>query len=215
MEENSLLHPNLHGSRSGHSTATALIQLYDNWVEQVEKGNMVGVLICDQSAAFDLCDHFLLMEKLKLMGVHDTAILWFTSYLNGRKQSCMVDGHLSKPLEIPPCGVPQGSIGGPILWLLFTCDQPDVIHNHSINKMLPNRGCSTEEDGCGQLVGYVDDGAYSFANSDPVVLSSVLTEKFEKQVDWMNSNKLVNNADKTNLLVLGKKTCLPKGERFQ
>ena len=66
LEKNKLIHPNLHGSRAGHNTSTALIQLYDRWVEEVEDGNMVGVLFCDQSAAFDLCDHNLLIEKLRL-----------------------------------------------------------------------------------------------------------------------------------------------------
>ena len=54
LEENKLIHPNLHGSRAGHNTSTALIQLYDKWAEDVEDGKMVGVLLCDQSAAFDL-----------------------------------------------------------------------------------------------------------------------------------------------------------------
>ena len=98
LEENDLVHPNLHGSRAGHSTATALTQLYDNWVEEVEQGKMVGVLLCDQSAAFDLCDHFLLIEKLKLMGVQEVAIDWFRSYLSKRKQSCMVVGTCHHPL---------------------------------------------------------------------------------------------------------------------
>ena len=127
LEENKLIHPNLHGSRAGHNTSTALIQMYDNWVEEVEDGKMVGVLICDQSAAFDLCDHPLLVEKLRLMGLEETALSWVWSYLSGRQQSCYVDGHLSAPLSLFQCGVPQGSIGGPLLWLCFPCDQPDVI----------------------------------------------------------------------------------------
>ena len=222
LEENGLVHPNLHGSRAGHSTATALTQLYDTWVEEVEQGNMVGVLLCDQSAAFDLCDHYLLLEKLQLMGIEDTAASWFSSYLTGRKQSCMVDGQQSAPLEIPPCGVPQGSIGGPILWLIFTCDQPDVVHEHQIDRQKADRGCSavapSREDGqagelvqaehgqgsggCGVLVGYVDDGAYSHAHSDPAVLYNVLTYKYNKLEEWMNSNKLVINPDKTHLMVM-------------
>ena len=99
---------------------------------EVEEGKMVGVLLCDQSAAFGLCDHYLLIEKMKLMGVEEDTVGWFCSYLSGRRQSCAVDGQVSAALSIPSCGVPQGSIGGPILWLLFTCDQPDVIHEHAI-----------------------------------------------------------------------------------
>jgi predicted peroxiredoxin len=142
LDQYGLVHPNLHGSRAGHSTSTALNQLYDTWVEEVEQGNMVGVLLCDQSAAFDLSDHHLLTEKLKIMGVEDRAATWFWSYLSGRRQSCMVDGHLSAPLAILPCGVPQSSIGVPILWLIFTCDQPDVIHDHQIDRKMVDRGCS-------------------------------------------------------------------------
>ena len=120
LEQNNLIHPNLHGSRSGHNTSTALIQLYDKWVEEVEEDKMVGVLFCDQSAAFDLCDHNLLIDKLKLMGVEDQTLFWIRSYLANIKQSCFVDGELSMPLNLLESGVPQGSIGGPLLWLCFT-----------------------------------------------------------------------------------------------
>jgi hypothetical protein len=232
LEQNNLIHPNLHGSRAGHNTSTALIQLYDKWVEEVEEGKMVGVLLCDQSAAFDLCDHNLLIEKLKLMGVEDQALCWVKSYLSNRKQSCFVDGELSVPLNLLECGVPQGSIGGPLLWLCFTCDQPDVIHDHLVDGQELHRGCTgqqvpvvvagdlgvvqdeegvvnrgvngeVQQAGCGELVGYVDDGAYSYAHNDPVVLSSVLTEKYNLLEDWMNNNMLVINPDKTHLMVMG------------
>lgn len=217
LEENGLIHPNLHGSRAGHSTATALTQMYDTWVEQVEDGKMVGVLICDQSAAFDLCDHYLLVEKLRLMGLDEQTLTWIWSYLSGRKQSCMIDGQLSAPLELPPCGVPQGSIGGPLLWLVFTCDQPDAFHEHPIDGEDPGRGCQLAEGhvdqvvqagcqgDCGDMVGYVDDGAYSYAHADPAVLSEVLTSKYNLLEDWMNANKLVINPDKTHLMVMGGK----------
>ena len=59
-----------------------------------------------------------------------------------------------------------------------------------------------QQAGCGELVGYVDDGAYSYAHNDPVVLSSVLTEKYNLLEDWMNNNMLVINPDKTHLAKL-------------
>ena len=113
--------------------------------------------------------------------------------------------------------MPQGSIGGPLLWLCFTCDQPDVIHNHEVDGEELQRGCGIHQlrgsqggveqvdeevlgnqvaaeqaqEGCGELVGYVDDGAYSYANNSSAVLSRVLTEKYQVLEEWMNNNKLV------------------------
>ena len=67
LETNELLHHNHHGGRRGHSTGTALIQMYDKWVEEIEEGKLVGVLMIDQSAAFDLCDHVILTGKVNLL----------------------------------------------------------------------------------------------------------------------------------------------------
>ena len=103
LDDYNLVHPNLHGSRAAHSTSTALIQLYDKWAGECDKYKMIGVLICDQSAAFDLCDPYLLVEKLKLLGMEDTAAAWVWSYLYGRQQSCFVDENLSVPLDLLPC----------------------------------------------------------------------------------------------------------------
>ena len=154
------------------------------------------------------------MEKLKLMGLDDKAAAWIWSYLSRRKQSCFIDGNLSSPLDLLSCGVPHGSIGGPLLWLCFTCDQPDVVHEHAIDVDDLHRGCSSgdRQDGlgepggvgdCGEMVGYVDDGAYSYAHSDPVVMSRVLTRKYNLIEEWINGNKLVINQDKTHLMVMG------------
>ena len=145
LEENRIIHPNLHGSRAGHDTSTALLHMYDKWVEELEGNKMVGVLFCDQSAAFDLCDHGILIDKLELMGVDQVSLAWIRSYLSNRTQSCFVDGELSTPLKLLDCGVPQGSIGGPLLWLCFTCDQPDVVHNHPIDGQDLQRGCQVHQ----------------------------------------------------------------------
>ena len=70
-------------------------------------------------------------------------------------------------------------------------------------------GSTLEQGGCGELVGYVDDGAYSFAHTDPTVLSRVLTEKYNLLEQWMNNNKLVINPDKTHMMVMGNKRVEP------
>ena len=69
LETNNLLHPNHHGSRGSHRTSSALLQMYDTWLNEVEEDNMVGVMMIDLSAAFDMLDHPLLLEKLKLHGL--------------------------------------------------------------------------------------------------------------------------------------------------
>ena len=132
LDDHGLLHPNHHGCRHGHSTATALIQMYDQWTEEADKGNMVGVMMIDLSAAFDMVDHPLLLQKLQLFGLEGDALSWVGSYISGRSQSVIVDGCMSPPLDIE-CGVPQGSILGPLMYIIFTNDIPDLVHDHPVS----------------------------------------------------------------------------------
>jgi hypothetical protein len=164
---------------------------------------MVGVMMIDLSTALDMVDHGLLLRKLKLHGLDSPAIQWIQSYLEDRSQTVCVDGCLSPLLKIQ-CGVPQGSVLGPLLYILFTNDLPDIIHEEHdapLSIRSPNMHCPP----CGSLVNYVDDATYSFASKDPVVLSNTLTNKYKTISDYMESNKLVINADKTHLVVMGKK----------
>ena len=68
LESNNLLHPSHHGFRSGHNTCTALIEMYDTWIDAIENEEIVAVIFIDMSAAFDVVDHTILLEKLKLYG---------------------------------------------------------------------------------------------------------------------------------------------------
>ena len=89
-----------------------------------------------------------------------------------------------------------------------------MIHDHLVNVQDVHRCCQAhagepqepdggEGGGCGELVGYVDDGAFSFSHKDPEVLSRVLTQKYNQLEQWMNNNRLVINPNKTHMMVIG------------
>ena len=80
LNSNHLLHPNHHAYRSGHNTTTALIQMYDGWLKAVEGGPLAGARLLDMSAAFDVVDHDLPLEKLSLYGLDTGSKGWIRSY---------------------------------------------------------------------------------------------------------------------------------------
>ena len=108
MDANQLLHPNHHGFRDAHSNTTCLIQMYDGWVEAFDQGKYTtGACFLDLSAAFDVVDHSLLLEKLGLYGFSAGALGWVDSYLSDRSQAVYIESFQSK-FQTVPKGVPQG-----------------------------------------------------------------------------------------------------------
>ena len=111
MDDNNLYNPSHHAYRSFHSTTTtAMLQMYTTWLDALDEGKMAGVCMIDMSAAFDVVDTNLLLEKLKLYGLDRNAQQWVWSYLTYRSQAVYIEGSLSGILPLE-AGVPQGSIG--------------------------------------------------------------------------------------------------------
>ncbi len=101
-----------HAFRPGYSTCTALAHMTDEWRLDMDIGKLVGVILLDFSAAFDVIDHSLLLEKLKHYGFSLSAIKLMESYLTNRNQTVFFNGSLSD-MKYVDCGVPQGSCLGP------------------------------------------------------------------------------------------------------
>ena len=94
-----LFHPNHHGSIANHSTATALLQMFDTWLEAAERQELSAVCLLDQSAAYDLLCHQTLKEKLQLYNFSTNAIERLMSYLGGRTQLVQVESKTSTPVD--------------------------------------------------------------------------------------------------------------------
>ena len=198
LESFDLLHPSHHGFRAKHNTSTALLQMVDIWLEALEDNEVSAVVLLDMSAAFDVVDHQILLDKLHLFGLDDSAIGWFKSYLTNRTQQVLIDGALSDPLQVE-AGVPQGSILGPLLYICFTNDLPEVVHNHlSTNNTLYNMHCKS----CGGICCFADDSTYSKSDKDPEVVKTAIAENYNLISNYMSKNKLVLNNDKTHLIVM-------------
>lgn len=152
------------------------------------------MIMLDLQKAFDTVDHDILCGKLKLMGISNTD--WFMSYLKGRKQTVSVDNILSDYMPVT-CGVPQGSILGPLLFLCYVNDMRISI----------DQEC--------KLILYADDSAILFAHKNPSIISQKLGQTLESCSSWLVDNKLSLHLGKTECLIFGSKRKLKQVKEFK
>ena len=126
LSELHLLCENQHGFRRFRSCLTQLLQLVHHWFSVLDKQGAIDVAFLDFAKAFDKVSHPHLINKLKSYGISDPLIEWINNFLSGRKQRVVIDGHESNWLEVTS-GVPQGSILGPLMFLVYITDLPSSV----------------------------------------------------------------------------------------
>ena len=121
FDENDLFNSSQHGFREGRSCLSQLLTHFDSVLTELEEGKDVDVIYIDFSKAFDKVDHTILMNKLKAVGLNGKLLAWIESFLTKRKQIVVVDGESSEAAETIS-GVPQGSVLGPLLFIIMIGD---------------------------------------------------------------------------------------------
>ena len=189
LQRHQLLDPLQSAFRPKHSTETAIVKIQNDALITLDKGDGVLLVLLDLSAAFDTLDHPILLDRLKsLFGITDTALDWMKSYLSSRTQYVRIANSTSKHHELS-IGVPQGSVLGPLLFILYTRPLGDIFRRHNINYHQ-----------------YADDTqAYcTLPTKDPAALREALLRMELCLADvraWMLANKLKLNDKNTECII--------------
>ena len=177
------------GFRTKHSTTTTLLDVQDYILTNMDGGYVTGAIFLDLKKAFDTVNHDILIDKLNRYGIDGNELTWFKSYLCDRSQTVNINSCLSEFNNIN-IGVPQGSILGPLLFIIFVNCLPGAVD------------CKT--------IMYADDTTLLYKSKNPNDLSTALTSNIRLVSNWLEANKLTLNIDKTKVMIFGTTYMLDK-----
>ena len=169
------------GFRTKHSTSHALISITEKIREALDTGHFACGIFIDLQKAFDTVDHDILVSKLEYYGARGVAKQWFSSYLHNRRQFVTINGFESS-LKTIRFGVPQGSVLGPLLFLIYIND-----FNHSVKNSMVHH--------------FADDTNLLYANKSIKVLCKKVNYDLKGLTNWLNANRISLNISKTELII--------------
>ena len=170
-----------YGFLEKRSTEHAILDIVNRIQGNMDKGMFSCGVFIDLQKAFDTIDHYILLQKLSHYGIHGIINKWFRSYLSGRTQTTQVGSYISKK-EKSSCGVPQGSVLDPLLFLIYIND----IYKAS-NKL--------------RFYLFADDTNLLYADRKLKSLETVVNAELLSVCDWLSANKLSLNIKKTNFVI--------------
>ena len=182
--ENNILYQKQFGFQNAHSTEHAILQLVNQITEAFSQGKHTLGIFLDLSKAFDTVNHNILLEKLKAYGIQSENLKRFRSHLSNRKQFFLYDDFKTE-VKIVKCGVPQGSIIGPLLFLIFVNDL-----SNSTRVLDP--------------VLFADDTNLFCSDNNIKTLFETANQELSQINDWFLANKLSLNVEKTKYMLFYK-----------
>jgi hypothetical protein len=182
------------GFRKSHSTETAAIAFTDSIRRNMDQGLLTGSVFIDLRKAFDTIDQSVLLNKLTKYGVNELELEWFNNYLLRRSQVVCLGNVVSGQCQVLS-GVPQGSILGPLLFVIFVNDLPSVFSK------------------C-QVLMYADDTVIYCTSKTVPEIEQILTNEFACLCQWLLDNNLFLNVKKTECLLFGTAPRLSKVNDF-